>query len=149
MPLPRVLAQTPGVVLVDELEVHLHPKWQRRAAADLKRIFPMVQFIATTHSPQVIGEMLPEEVCLLRGGEIDRPAQSFGMDSNWILQVLMETEAQDPAIKHEIEGLFQMIRNRQLDEAMEKVRFLRSKIGNSEALQRAASTMERIQLFGK
>ncbi len=56
---PDVLAQTTGLVLIDELDLHLHPKWQRRVIADLKRIFPKIQFFATTHSPQVIGEARP------------------------------------------------------------------------------------------
>ncbi|MCY2968676.1 MAG: AAA family ATPase [Planctomycetota bacterium] len=74
-PLPRVLAQTPGVVLIDELDVHLHPKWQRRVAGDLKRVFPRVQFLATTHSPQVIGGILPEE----RSGPVVR--HGYELDS--------------------------------------------------------------------
>ena len=149
-PLPRVLAETPGVVLIDELNVHLHPKWQRRVAANLKRIFPAVQFIATTHSPQVIGEMPPQEVCLVRDdGGSETPAQSFGMDSNWILQVLMETEEQDSEIKGAIGRVFAMIRDRRLDDASDMVKSLRRQIGNSEALQLAASTLERIRTLGK
>ena len=58
-----------GVVLIDELELHLHPKWQRDASEKLRRTFPNIQFIATTHSPFVIqalrhGELInlnPEE----------------------------------------------------------------------------------------
>lgn len=46
--------QTPGVVLIDELDLHLHPNWQRRIIGDLQRAFPLLQFIATTHSPFVI-----------------------------------------------------------------------------------------------
>ena len=62
-------------------------------------IFPEVQFVATTHSPQVIGELQPDEVCLLRAtGDSETPAQSYGMDSNWILQVLMEAEEQDATV---------------------------------------------------
>lgn len=45
---------TPGVVLIDELDLHLHPNWQRRIIGDLQRAFPLVQFVATTHSPFVI-----------------------------------------------------------------------------------------------
>jgi predicted ATP-binding protein involved in virulence len=76
-PLPRVLRQTPGVVLIDELEVHLHPKWQRGVTADLKRIFPRIQFLTTTHSPQVIGGVEPHEIIrLLPDGSHDVPAQS-------------------------------------------------------------------------
>ena len=146
--LPRVLAQTPGVVLIDELDVHLHPKWQRQIAADLKRAFPAVQFIVTTHSPQVIGEMQPDEVCLLRQDGIgETPSQSFGMDSNWILQVLMEAEELDTSVKHEVACVFDLLRLRRLGEAGEMIGALRSRIGNSETLQRAASTLERMRLL--
>jgi predicted ATP-binding protein involved in virulence len=147
-PLPRVLAQTPGVVLIDELDVHLHPKWQRRIAADLKRVFPSIQFIATTHSPQVIGEMQPCEVCLLRqDGSGETPSQSFGMDSNWILQVLMETEELDSEVKNRLDHIFELLKKRQYEEAEKDVLSLRRQIGNSEALQRAASTLERMRLL--
>lgn len=45
---------TEGVVLIDEVDLHLHPGWQQRILPDLMRTFPKVQFIVTTHSPQVI-----------------------------------------------------------------------------------------------
>jgi predicted ATP-binding protein involved in virulence len=50
----EVALQTPGVVLIDEIDLHLHPKWQRRVIGDLLKAFPNIQFIATTHSPFVI-----------------------------------------------------------------------------------------------
>lgn len=53
-PIPRVLRETPGVVLIDELDVHLHPEWQRSVVSSLKETFPAIQFICTSHSPQVI-----------------------------------------------------------------------------------------------
>ena len=61
--LPRVLRETPGLVLIDEIDVHLHPKWQRRVVRDLKETFPALQFVCTSHSPFVIqslddGELL-------------------------------------------------------------------------------------------
>jgi len=46
--------ETPGLVLIDEIDLHLHPKWQRRIIGDLHRAFPRVQFIVTTHSPFII-----------------------------------------------------------------------------------------------
>ena len=46
--------KTPGVVLIDEIDLHLHPKWQRQVVDDLISAFPCIQFIATTHSPFVI-----------------------------------------------------------------------------------------------
>jgi predicted ATP-binding protein involved in virulence len=50
----EVSSKTPGVVLIDEIDLHLHPRWQRRVVGDLKRTFPNVQFIVTTHSPFII-----------------------------------------------------------------------------------------------
>jgi len=50
----EVLNATPGVVLIDELDLHLHPCWQRRIIEDLRRTFPEIQFICTTHSPFLI-----------------------------------------------------------------------------------------------
>ena len=47
-------AETPGIVLIDELDLHLHPTWQRRVIEDLRRTFPKIQFICTTHSPFLI-----------------------------------------------------------------------------------------------
>ena len=44
----------PAVMLVDEIDLHLHPGWQQRVLADLMRAFPATQFIVTTHSPQVL-----------------------------------------------------------------------------------------------
>jgi predicted ATP-binding protein involved in virulence len=67
IPLPRVLALTPGVVLIDELDVHLHPKWQRRLIEDLRRTFPNLQFIATSHSPFVVQSLRPGELIPLEG----------------------------------------------------------------------------------
>lgn len=55
---PQLLDRAPdyaeGVVLIDEIDLHLHPKWQRRVLSDLRRVFPRLQFIATTHSPFIV-----------------------------------------------------------------------------------------------
>lgn len=46
-----------GVVLVDELDLHMHTSWQRKVMRTLKDTFPNIQFIITTHSPQILGEL--------------------------------------------------------------------------------------------
>lgn len=70
-PLPRVLKHTPGVVLIDELDVHLHPKWQRQVIGDLKRTFPAIQFICTTHSPFLIQALGDGELLQMDDGPSD------------------------------------------------------------------------------
>ena len=57
---------TSGIVLIDEIDMHLHPLWQRHIVEDLMRCFPKVQFIATTHSPFVIQSLKSEQVYNLK-----------------------------------------------------------------------------------
>lgn len=64
---------TRGVVLIDELDMHLHPKWQKRIVADLKRTFPCIQFIVTSHSPFIIQSLKSDEVINLNGEVSDNP----------------------------------------------------------------------------
>jgi len=109
-----------GVVLIDVIELHLHPKWQRAIIPNLKKTFPKCQFIITTHSPQVISDL--KWVHLLRptseGIAIDR-VPSFGKDSNRILETLMETPERPQQIKDDIDRLFQLIDDEKFDEARE------------------------------
>ena len=53
---------TPGIVLIDEIDLHLHPNWQRRVVDDLKRTFPKIQFFATTHSEHIIQSLREGEL---------------------------------------------------------------------------------------
>jgi hypothetical protein len=62
-------AETPGVVLIDEIDLHLHPRWQRRVVDDLRRVFPRVQFFATTHSPFIIQSLREGELVSLDARE--------------------------------------------------------------------------------
>ena len=54
--------ESSGVVLIDEIDLHLHPQWQRHVVGDLQRAFPNIQFIATTHSPFILQSLDPGEV---------------------------------------------------------------------------------------
>jgi len=65
----KALEMTPGVVLVDELDLHLHPKWQRRVIEDLRRTFPKIQFICTTHSPFLIQSLRTGEELIVLDGQ--------------------------------------------------------------------------------
>ena len=81
-----------AVVLIDEIDLHLHPKWQRQIVPNLTATFPRCQFIVTTHSPQIVAAVEPEQVLLLTATGVIRPDRTFGMDSNWILRHLMEAD---------------------------------------------------------
>jgi predicted ATP-binding protein involved in virulence len=123
------LQGTPGIVIIDELDLHLHPKWQRRVIRDLKSAFPSVQFIATTHSPQLVGEALPDEVMLLDGGETATPPRSFGVDSSRILDEVMRGGSRDPFVEDLLTRLFKSIDNEDFDNARVVLAEVESKLG--------------------
>ncbi|HAT49524.1 MAG TPA: ATPase, partial [Alphaproteobacteria bacterium] len=64
-----VLEETSGVVLVDELDLHLHPRWQRGVIEDLRRVFPKIQFFCTTHSPFLIQSLRSGEELIVLDGQ--------------------------------------------------------------------------------
>jgi hypothetical protein len=78
--------QGEGTVLIDELELHLHPRWQRTAVEKLRTTFPNIQFIATTHSPFVIQTLRPGELISLEDRERDSYA---GLGIEEISQAVM------------------------------------------------------------
>ncbi len=86
-----------AIVLIDELELHMHPRWQREVVSRLMATFPKCQFVATTHSPQIVSEVQPENMLLLRreGEDImsERCGQAYGLDVNYILEHLMGTSS--------------------------------------------------------
>jgi predicted ATP-binding protein involved in virulence len=85
----RALKETPGVVFIDELDMHLHPEWQRMIVRKLQEIFPEIQFICATHSPQIVGEVPAVEVRLLEEGDDQSAPRALGIDSNRILEEVM------------------------------------------------------------
>jgi predicted ATP-binding protein involved in virulence len=71
----KVLEETSGVVLIDELDLHLHPRWQRHIIEDLRSTFPQIQFICTTHSPFLIQSLRSGEELVMLDGQ---PAAQLG-----------------------------------------------------------------------
>jgi len=65
----NAVKETEGVVLIDEIDMHLHPKWQRTILTDLKNTFPKIQFIVTTHSPFVVQSLMSSDELILLDGE--------------------------------------------------------------------------------
>lgn len=82
------LKKTPGVVVIDELDLSLHPTWQRRIVRILKELFPKVQFICATHSPFIVQSLEDGELIVL-DGELDEEysGQSIEDISEDIMQV--------------------------------------------------------------
>jgi predicted ATP-binding protein involved in virulence len=137
-----VLRETAGVVTIDELDLHLHPKWQRRIILDLKTTFPALQFIATTHSPQLIGEAHPEEVRLLDGGQTTTPARSFGIDSSRVLEEVMGTGSRNDSVENLLTRLFRAIDDEQFESARQTLSQVEAQLGADDPeVTRARSLM--------
>ena len=97
------LTEAQGLVCIDEIELHLHPAWQREILASLMDLFPQCQFVVSTHSPQVIGSVAARHVRLLSSngnGHIDvtEPIASKGRDTNYVLEGILDTPEQDPRV---------------------------------------------------
>lgn len=83
-----------GIVLIDEIDLHMHPAWQRRILSVLRELFPNIQFLITTHSPQILGEIdRSYNLFLLRkdenGVSTIEKRYLYGMDSSSILRADM------------------------------------------------------------
>ena len=82
-----------AVVLVDEIDLHLHPKWQRDLVPTLSKIFPNVQFIVTTHSPHVLQSMEDVNLYVLRrnaeSGEIEAERSNVTSFTGWTVEEIL------------------------------------------------------------
>ena len=90
--LENVLTETPGIVLIDEVDLHLHPVWQQRIIQDLQTLFPKVQFIVSTLAPSVISSVKRENMLVLDadGQPYTLPVEVYGKDANSILSAVMD-----------------------------------------------------------
>ena len=99
-----VLTETEGIVLIDEIDLHLHPKWQQLVLVDLNRIFPKVQFVVTTHAPSVITSVRNGRLIAIDGENVRQSDSGFyGKDVNSILREVMRA----PERPERVEWLFQ------------------------------------------
>ena len=120
-----------GVVLIDEIDLHLHPKWQRSVVASLERTFPNCQFIITTHSPQVVGELAPKAVLLLRDGKfLGHAERSLGLSSGEVLEELMEGEASNAEIASRLATIRVSLEEDDITSAEAALSLVRQKVGD-------------------
>ncbi|MEB3123508.1 MAG: AAA family ATPase [Snowella sp.] len=146
--------QGEGIVLIDEIELHLHPQWQHKIIPRLTETFPNCQFIVTTHSPQVLSHVQPENIYILQstpnGIIASHPESSYGRDSNQILEDYMGTPERPQDIKDKILEIFQVIDQNDLGQAKKLCESLGSEIGSDEPeLIRARAVIKRKEILGK
>lgn len=143
-----------SVVLIDEIEQHLHPAWQREVIPKLTKTFPNCQFIITTHSPQVVSQIKPNSVYILEKIDdnvvLKNPSSSFGRDSNRILEDLMKVPERPQEIKEKLMELFRLIDSGNLEEARKLRLEIAEEIGTDEPeFVRADILMRRREILKK
>jgi predicted ATP-binding protein involved in virulence len=140
------IAEGVALVLIDEIELHLHPKWQRDVLQRLRDIFKACQFVVTTHSPLVLGEVPARCVRFLDfvDGKVQvfTPSEAYGMDANRILQEFMGAPVRNRQVEEELAKLFELIDNEEFDNARIAIAALEEKLGTAEPeLTRASSLL--------
>ena len=124
-------ARVEGTVLIDELDLHLHPRWQRVALAGLRRAFPRLQLIVTTHSPQVLSSAVNRQVRRLFKRKLQEyPVLVEGRDTNAILREHMNTEDRDPEGTRALRSLHDYIDQGRREDAEQVYRKLLARWGD-------------------
>ncbi len=143
-----------AVVLIDEIDLHLHPKWQRMVIKKLPEVFPNCQFIVTTHSPHVITHTKVEN--LIRLTQIDmkidweRPLESYGKNVDRVLEDLMGLKTTRPdSVEEELASIYTLINNGESTAAKEKIAQLKELIGEDPDLVKAEVLIKRREIIGK
>lgn len=106
-----------GIVLIDEIDLHLHPQWQRGIIRRLRETFPNCQFLLTTHSPLVISDA--KKVCcyVLDDGQLTLLEDLYGLDANQVLLKVMDTEIRNEEVQKKITDLLELIHQGDLSQA--------------------------------
>ena len=131
--LENVTKQTPGIVLIDEVDLHLHPIWQKKILNTLKKVFPLVQFIVTTHSPSIISSARSEELLIFDGKSAEPFAfEVYGKDVNSVLSEIMGTSERPDEITRLFKELDELMESGDYVKAEDKLNTLREILGNND-----------------
>jgi len=117
--------EAPGILLIDEIELHLHPKWQQTIIPNLRKAFPNTQIIVTTHSPQVLTTVDNRCIRLLNDYKIYTTDEfTKGAEAQRVLERVLGASARPPdsEIGKTLDIIFDLINKGRLDEAETKIK---------------------------
>lgn len=136
-----VLEETSGVVMIDEIDLHLHPQWQQTIISDLNAIFPKIQFIVSSHAPAVINSVAKEQIRILDNGGIYMPAaQIYGRDANSILREVMKVSERPTDIKQRMNLFYSYMDENNYKEADKVLTEIEAIVGTTDPDIAAART---------
>ena len=136
-----------GVVLIDEVDMHLHPQWQRRLIHQLTETFPQCQFILTTHSPLVISDTKNVLCYVLDEGQLKEQNGLYGLDANQVLMSVMNTEVRNSDVQGRLDRLLDLLHGNKLNEAKALFEELSSELPSGHIeLAKAALLIRKMEL---
>ena len=142
-----------GIILIDEIDLHLHPAWQRHVIPALKATFPNCQFLLSTHSPQILSHLDRNSIWLLErtksGISAKRPEDAYGQEAGRILEDLMDVPARPQEIKDQLTKLFLAIEQGKLRKAKRLLDDIRGEIGVDPDLVKANVLIRRKEVLGE
>ncbi len=116
--LKEVLKETEGIVLIDEIDLHLHPAWQQRVLGDLMQIFPKIQFVVSTHAPAVLHSVKSENLVILKECQVlGINSEIYGNDVKSILSEVMEVKDRPPKVAEMFERFYHLLQDKNYKEA--------------------------------
>jgi predicted ATP-binding protein involved in virulence len=132
-----------GIVLIDEIDLHLHPSWQRKAIPKLKTIFPNIQWVISTHSPQVLMHLKRENVKWVRNGKLETSPFVEGRDANAISTDVFGLTKRLPDYEKILDEIYDLIDKGDEKKAKLAIESLKQKWGEADVdLHRAESFLE-------
>jgi len=134
-----------GVVLIDEIEAHLHPEWQRNIIPALCGTFPNIQFFVTTHSPQVVSNVKREHIKIIENFKIvENTPHTYGRDANNILYNIFGVEERLPQIQAKFNKLYDLIDDENTNgEAKKLMQEIKTMLGEDDPeVQRAKTYLD-------
>jgi predicted ATP-binding protein involved in virulence len=144
-----------GIVLIDEIDLHLHPSWQRTILKGLKETFPKCQFVISTHSPQVFGEAEASAVRILVVDEVNElqakvPNQALGLDAAEILEELMGTDRRNSETSTGLNAIYQLVEAKDLEGARSRIEEMSGELnGDIPELVRARSLIRMLEAMAE
>lgn len=131
--LEDVTKKTEGIVLIDEIDQHLHPRWQRNIISSLMSIFPKVQFIVTTHSPNVIASVKRGKIIMLNRNEWYCYDNIYGKDTNSVLSEVMDVKSRPDEVADLFSEFYDYLNDENYIKAEECLNKLAEIIGESDS----------------
>lgn len=134
--------KTNGVVLIDELDLHLHPRWQISIIENLQKTFPNIQFICTTHSPILLRSIEKEKIIVLENGEqSELDFFTKGRDINSILDDLMGVPKRTKEYENKVDNLFGFLEDENVEKAEEILNELKKDYGEKDSIVQEAQIL--------